>query len=108
MMYMTEVRIPFVCNRMCAQRNFCVKVTKEERAHPVMSWKKRGKKTASFYLPFMRHSHYLNVCHISRDLLNSIYYNVMFGLNGKSMARQARQRCDHTKAISKLTYGGPV
>lgn len=67
-----------------------------------------GMKQAFFYLPYMRHSHYLNVCHISRDLLNSIYYNVMFGLNGKSMMRQARHRWDHTKAISKLTYGGPM
>lgn len=65
-------------------------------------------KTALFYLPFMRHSHYLNVCHIRRDLLNSIYYNVMLGLNGKSMTRQARHCWDHTKAISKLTYGGPM
>lgn len=32
----------------------------------------------------------------------------MFGLNGKSMARQARHRCDYTKAISKLTYGACV
>lgn len=91
---MMEVRIPIVCNRMCTQRNFCVKVTKEEKAHPVMRQNKKGKNcrntTAPFSLSFMRH--YLNVCHISRDLLNSIYYNVMFGLNGKSMVRQARHR----------------
>lgn len=60
-----------------------------------------------FFVPlFMRHSRYLNECHFSKDLLNSIYYNVMFGLNGKSIVRQARHRRDHTKAISKLTYGG--
>ncbi len=67
-----------------------------------------GIKKPLLHLPFMRHSHYLNVSHISRDLLNSIYYNVMFGLNGKSMKRQARRCWDHTKAISKLTYGGPM
>lgn len=50
----------------------------------------RRLKHPPFYLLFIRHSHYLNVCHIRRDLLNSIYYNVMFGLNGKSMKRQAR------------------
>lgn len=36
-------------------------------------------KMSPLYLPLMSRAHYLNVCHISEDLLNSIYYNVMFG-----------------------------
>lgn len=69
----------------CAhKKNICVKVTKEKENTP------RGLTEPPFYLPFMRHSRYLNVFHIRRDLLNSIYSNVMFGLNGKSMMRQAR------------------
>lgn len=42
------------------------------------------------------------------DRFTSIYYNVMFALNAKSMMRQGRHCRERAKAISKLTYGGPA
>lgn len=81
---------------MCTQRNVCIEVTKE-RQKEKRNGRAAGIKQLPFYLLFMGYSRYLNVCHIGKDLLNSIYYNVMFGLNGKSIVRQAHHHWDHTK-----------
>ena len=106
----TEVRIPLCLQADVHTKKLLCQGNKREKSawidelekksiksYKESNWRKKHERS---YVSFMRHSRYLNVCHISGDLLNSIYYNVMFGLNGKSMAGQALHHGDHTKAIS--------